>query len=49
MLRVRGKNAKRARLACDIRAECGEFGMWEVPTGVETETLNRSPEEAGYV
>jgi len=48
VLRVRGRNAKRAKDACEIQANCGEIGMWEVPAGRETRKLVKMMKEAGY-
>ena len=48
LLRISGRDAKRARMACRMQADCGEFGRWEVAAGWESDALKRSMQKAGY-
>ena len=48
LLRISGKDARRARMACTVQAESGEFTKWKVPGGCASQGLRRSMEKSGY-
>ena len=48
LLRICGRNAKRAKMACEVQAKCGEHGIWGAQASAESEALKRSTLKSAY-
>ena len=48
LLRICRRNTKRARMACEVQAQRGEYGLWEVSAGAGSEAVKRSLLKLGY-